>query len=152
MSCDVGEAELNLQPLRHFTYVVALSPTLPSLYLCHSSFSNSSVASPMSQLIVQPFFLFSYVTGSSLTSPGEPPMVRLKKFTLQRSFDYFKGLMSSAHSPTFPSLHVRHRSFSNLPVALPTSQLNLQTFRCLTYVTVHSQTLLSLLLRHKLFT
>ena len=58
--------------LCHFTYVKAHSPTLLSLYLHHSSFSNLSVASPTSQLILQPFFRFSYVTGSS---PGEPPMV-----------------------------------------------------------------------------
>ena len=35
--------------LCHFTYVTAHSPTLPSLYLCHSSFSNPSFASPTSQ-------------------------------------------------------------------------------------------------------
>ena len=52
----------------------AHSPTLPSLYLHHSSFSNSSIASPTSQLILQPFFRFSYVTSFSLTSPGESPM------------------------------------------------------------------------------
>ena len=67
-------ALLILQPFRHFTYVTAHSPTLPSLYLHHSSFSNPSVASPTSQLILQPFFCFSYVTCSSLTSPGKPPM------------------------------------------------------------------------------
>ena len=50
------------------------SPSLPSLYLRHSSFSNPSVASPTSQLILKPVFRFSYVTSSSLTSPGEPPM------------------------------------------------------------------------------
>ena len=60
--------------------------------------------------------------------------------------------MSSPHSPTFPSLHLRHNSFSNPSIALPTSQLILQPFRCFTFVTVHSPTLLSLLLRHKLFT
>ena len=54
---------------------------------------------------------------------------------------------SSAHSPTFPSLHLRHNSFSNPSIALPTSQLILQSFRCLTYVTDHSPNL-SLLLRH----
>ena len=43
-------------------------------------------------------------------------------------------------------------SFSNLSVTSPTSQLILQPFRCFTYVTVHSPTLLSLILRHKLFT
>ena len=30
---------------------------------------------PTSELILQPFFRVSYVTGSSLTSPSEPPMV-----------------------------------------------------------------------------
>ena len=60
--------------------------------------------------------------------------------------------MSSAHFPTFPSLHLRDRSLSNPSVALPTSQFILQPFRCFTYVTAHSPTLLSLLLRHRLFT
>ena len=60
--------------------------------------------------------------------------------------------MMRAHSPTFPSLHLRHNSFSNPSVGLPTSQLSPQPFGCFTYVTVHSPTLLSLLLRHKLFT
>ena len=59
---------------------------------------------------------------------------------------------SRAHSLTFPSLHLRHSSFSNSSVALPKSQLILQTFRCYSYVTAHSPTLLSLLLRHRLFT
>ena len=70
---EVG-AESNGKLLHLFTYVTVHSLTLPSLYLRHSSFSNSSVASPTSQLILQPLFRFSYVTGSSLTSPGEPPM------------------------------------------------------------------------------
>ena len=95
-------SQLILQPFRRFTYVTAHSPTIPSLFLrhssfsnpfCrftyvtahsrtipllhlrHSSFSNPSVASPTTQLFLQPFFRFSYVTGSSLTSPGEPPMM-----------------------------------------------------------------------------
>ena len=58
--------------------------------------------------------------------------------------------MSSAHCPTFPSLHIRHSSFSNASVASPMSQLILQPFHCFTYVTVHSPTLLLLLLHHKL--
>ena len=66
--------ELILQAFRHFTYVTAHSPTLPSLYLRHNSFSNPSVTSPTLQHILQPFFRLSYVTGFSLTSPGEPPM------------------------------------------------------------------------------
>ena len=61
-------------------------------------------------------------------------------------------LMDGAHSPTFPSLHLSHNSFSNPSVALPMPQLILQPIRYFTYVTVHSPTLLSLLLRHWLFT
>ena len=51
--------------------------TLPSLYVRHSSFSNPSVVSPTSQFILQPVFRFSYVTSSSLNSPGEPPMFNI---------------------------------------------------------------------------
>ena len=61
-------------------------------------------------------------------------------------------LSFSAHSPTFPSLQLRHSSFSYPSIALPTSQLVLQPFRCFTYVTAHSPTLFSLLLSHRLFT
>ena len=147
MNCDVSEAteglkneqssfsnlsvtsptsELILQPFRRFTYVTAHSATLPSLYLHHSSFSNPSVASRTSQFILKPFFRFCYVP--------------------------------------FPSLHLRHNSFSNLSVALPTSQVILQPFRCFTlsqlilqpfrhftYVTTHSPSLPSLYLRHSSF-
>ena len=73
-SSYIHTAELILQAFHHFVYVTAHSPTLPSLYLCHSSFSNNFFASPTSQLILQPFFRLSYVTGFSLASPGEPPM------------------------------------------------------------------------------
>ena len=93
---------LILQPFRHFTNITAHSPTIsvtsptsqfilqpvPSLHQHHSSFSNPSVTSPTSQLILQPFrcftyvtahspslFRFSYITGSSLTSCSEPPML-----------------------------------------------------------------------------
>ena len=56
-----------------------------------------------------------------------------------------------AHSPSFPSLHLRHISLSNPFVALPTSQLILQPFRRFTYVTVHSPTLSSLHLHYSSF-
>ena len=73
----LGEwAELILQAFCRFIYITAHFPTFPLLYLHHSSFSNPSVASPTSQLILQPFFRFSYVTGFSLTSPGELPMLQ----------------------------------------------------------------------------
>ena len=55
--------------------------------------------------------------------------------------------LSSAHSPRFPSLHLRHNSFSNPSVDLPTSKLILQPFRYFTYVTAHSPALPLLHLR-----
>ena len=74
--CGPKLIPLILQNFRHFTYVTTHSPTLPSPYQRHSSFSNPSVASPTSQLILEPFFRFSYISGSSLTSLGGPPMTR----------------------------------------------------------------------------
>ena len=155
----------------------AHSPTLPSLYLRHSSFSNPSVASPTSQFIFQPFFRFSNVTRmSSIHSTTFPslhlrhnsfsnPSVALStsqlilkpfrcftyaQFILQPFFRFsYVTRMSAAHSPTFPSLHLHHNSFSNPSVALPTSKVILQPFRLLHLRTVHCPTLLSLLLRHK---
>ena len=80
MSCDVGEvkerlenelcydynyelrsfsnlsvtsptSQLIFQPFRRFTYATPHTPTLPLLYLRHSSFSNPSFASPTSQAL-----------------------------------------------------------------------------------------------------
>ena len=65
---------------------------------------------------------------------------------------HFTYVTAHSDSPSFPSLHLRHSSFPNPSLALPTSQLILQLFRCFTYVTDHSPTLLSLLLRHRIFT
>ena len=131
----------------------AHSPTLPSLYVRHSSFSNPSVASPTSQLIVQPFFCFSYLTefsGNELRSFSKLSVASPTSQLILQPFRRFTYV--TAHSPTLPSLHLRHSSFSNPSVALPTSQLILQPFRCFTYVTDHSPTLLSLLLHHRIFT
>ena len=135
MSCNVGEVTERLE---------------------QSSFSNISVTSPTSQIILQPFCRFTYVTAHSPTFP----LLHLRRSSFSNpSFAsptsqalHLIHLVSSADSPTFPSLHLCHSSFSNPSVALPTSQLILQPFHCFTYVTVHSPTLLSLLLRHKLFT
>ena len=113
-------SQLILQPFHHFTYVTAHSPTLPLLYLHHSSFSNPSIALPnhnsfsnpsialpTSQLILQSFHRFTYIT---------------------------------AHSPTFASFQLHHSSFSNPSVASPTSQLILQPFFRFSYVTASSFT------------
>ena len=104
MSCGVGEVTGRLENELCYDY---------SYELC--SFSNLTVTSPTSHLILQPFPSFTYVT---------------------------------AHSPIISLLHLRHSSFSNPSVALPTSQLIPQTFRCFTYVTAHSPTLPTLYLRH----
>ena len=108
----------NIHTYRHFTYVTTHSPTLPSFYLRHNSFPNPSVDSPTSQFIFQPFFRFSYATSSSLNSPGESPMW-LAELILQpfRHFTYV-----TIHSPTIPSLYLRHSSFPNPSFASPTSQ------------------------------
>ena len=78
MSCDVGEVTEMLE--NELCYDC-------NYELC--SFSNLSVTSSTSQLILQPFRRFTYIT---------------------------------AHSPTFPLLHLRHSSFSNPSFASPTSQ------------------------------
>ena len=98
-----------LQPFHHFTYVTTHS-TLPSLYLRdssfsnlsvtsrrlrHNSFSNPSVASPTSQLILQPFRHFTYVTTHSPTLPLLHP--RHSSFT-----------NPSFVSPKSQALHLRH--------------------------------------------
>ena len=91
----------------------------------HRLFSNPSVASPTSQLISQ-----------------------LAKLILQ-TFRHFPYV--TAQSPTLPSLHLRHSSFSKLPVTSPTSKLSLQPFRHFPYVSAHSSTLLLLHLHHSSF-
>ena len=105
--CAIIPTDDNIFRLRR-----AHSPTFPSLHLRHNSFSNPSIALPTSQLILQPFRCFTYVTVHSPT------------------------LLS--HSPTFPSLHLHHNSFSNPSIALPTSQLILQPFFRFSYVTSSS--------------
>ena len=74
----------------------------------------------------------------------------VKPLLILQPFPHFTYV--TALSPTLPSLYLRHSSFSNPSVALPTSQVILQPFRCFTYVAVYSPTLLSLFLRHRLFT
>ena len=88
-------AELILQPFRHFTYITTHSPTFPSFYLRHSSFSNPSVASPTSQLIFKPFRRFTYVTAQSPTLP----LLHLRHSSVPNP---------SLASPTSQDLHLIH--------------------------------------------
>ena len=61
-----------------------------------SAHSPTFVTPPTSQLVLQPFFRFSYITGFSLTSPGEPPMV-LNKLTIMLSRD---DDLDTSHGPS----------------------------------------------------
>ena len=79
MSYDVGEVMLGLK-----------NKAEPP----HSSFSNPSDASPASHLILQPFRCFTYVTGTSRTSPGEPPMHRGMKKTVCAGLACYSKLLS----------------------------------------------------------
>ena len=118
----------------------AHSPTFPSLHLRHNSFSNPSVALPTSQLILEPFRCFTYVTAHSPTIP----LLHLRHSSLSKS---------SFASPPSQALHLilLQSSYSNLSVISPTSQLILQPLCRFTYVTAHSPTLPLLHLRHSSF-
>ena len=82
------------------------SPTLTSLHLRYSSFSNSSAPLPMSQLILQPFRCFTYAIGTSPTS--QPILQHFRRF-----------IYATTHYTILPPLHLRHRSFYNPSVASP---------------------------------
>ena len=103
MSFDVGKAAEGLE-----NEAEPNSPTLTSLHLSLSLFSNPSAALSTSQLVLQPFRCFIYVIDTSPTS-----QLILQRF---RRFIYV-----TAHSPTLPPLHL--------------SQVILQPFYCFTYVT-----------------
>ena len=51
LTVTLPTSQLILQPFRRFTYITAHSPTLTLLHLRHSSFSNPSFASPMSEAL-----------------------------------------------------------------------------------------------------
>ena len=65
------------QPFRRFTYITAHSPTLPLLHLCHSSLSNPSFASPVSQALhlrqmaSRPCVVFPLFDGTSIRTIGK---------------------------------------------------------------------------------
>ena len=110
----VHGTELIFQAFHRFTYVIAHSPILPSLYLRHNSFCNPSFVSPTSQVL---------------------HLCHLEELILQpfRHFTYIR-----THSLNLPSLYLRHSSFSNPSVASLTSQFILQPFFRFSYVTSSS--------------
>ena len=125
-------ALLILQPFRHFTYVTTHSPTLPSLYLRHSSFSNPSFASPTSQALHLIHLASQQSSFSNLFVTSPASQLILQPFS---RFIYF-----TAHTPTLQSIYLRHSSFFNPSVASPMSQFILQPFFRFFYVTVSSLT------------
>ena len=142
-----------------------------------ASFSNPQIASPTSKLIFRPFRHFTYVTAHSIAIQWLHLRHRHFTYVTAHSQTLFSPLLRhriftyvtwrAAHA-----IHLRHNSFSNISVALPTSQLILQLFRCFTYVigtspkkrpilqpfhcftyiTAHSTILPLLHLRHRHFT
>ena len=136
MSCDVGEVTEIWRNSR------AQYSTFPSLQLRHNSFSNSSVALPMSQVIIQPFRRFTHVTAHSTALPLLH--IRHRHFAyVTAHYPTFSPLYprhTSFYSPSIASpkskaVHLRHSSFSNPSVASPTPQLILQPFFRFSYVT-----------------
>ena len=78
----------------HFTYVTTQSPTLQPLHLRHSTFYNPSATSLTSQVNLQLFHCFTYVIGTSCTSPGEQPMHRGMKKTVCDGLACYSKLLS----------------------------------------------------------
>ena len=75
-ACDVGKVTegLDIELRRRWCDRKVgewAEPTFPSVHLCHSSFSNPSVTSPTSQLILQSFCHFTDITVHSPTLPPQ---------------------------------------------------------------------------------
>ena len=115
---------------RNYSSLIKLLPWFPSLWWKTCVWQNCS---------------HGYCACSEEPAPGQYTLIEL----ILQPFRHFTFV--TTHSPALPSLYLRHSSFSNPPVTLPTSQLILQPFRHFTYVTAHSPTLPSLYLRHNSF-
>ena len=83
-----------------------------------------------SQLILQPFRRFTYVTAHSPTVPllhlrhnsfSSPSVASPTSQLILQPFRRFTYV--TTHSPNLPSLHLRHSSFSNPSFASSTSQV-----------------------------
>ena len=121
--------EMLMCPKTQIYIYTAHSPTLPLLHLHHSAFSNPSVTSAMSQLILQPFCHITYITTHSPILPllhlhhnsfSNPSVTSPTSQLILQSFHCITYV--TAHSPTLPLLHLCHSSFSNPFFASPTSQ------------------------------
>ena len=102
-TCDVGEATEGLENEQ-------------------SSFSNSSVTSPASQLILKPFCCFTYITVHSPTFPS--------LHLCHRHFTCVTGI-----SPLSQAFHLCHRHFTSVTGISPLSQAFHLCHRHFTHVT-----------------
>ena len=140
MSCDIGEVTDRLENEQSYLQ-----------YNEQSSFSNLSVTSPTSQLILQPIRRFTYITTHSQTLP----LLHLRHSSFSNPF--VASTSSSFSNPSFASpmsqaLHLTHLcSFSNISVTSPTLKLTLQPFLRFTHAAARSPTLPLLHLRHSTF-
>ena len=105
-----------LHPLHRFTYVTAHSPTLPPIYLRHSSFYSPSVAPPTSQALHLRHMASRPCPSASFSTPYIASPSSQALHLCHRRFIYV-----TAHSPTLPPIHLRHRSFYDPSFASPTS-------------------------------
>ena len=94
--------------------MIAHPPTFLSLHLHYNSFSNPSVALPMSQLILEPFCCFTYITVHPPTLPllylhhssfSNPSVASLtSQFIFQPFFCFSYVTSSSLNSPGKPPM------------------------------------------------
>ena len=130
ISCEVGKATKRLENEHG---------RLARWRRWSASFYNPYIASPTSQLFLQSFRRFTYVTAHYTVLP----LLHLR----HRHFTYV-----TAHSSTLPPLYLHQSSFSNPSAASSTPQLIIQSLCRFTYVTGHSTTLPLHHLRHRHFT
>ena len=125
-----------------------------------SSFSNLFVASPTSQLILQPFRRFTYIKAHSPTLPLlhlRPPVLILQEAEWTSGPVWTRRSEEKSPLLRYPGSNLGRPARRPAPCRLSylahqSNMFLLQPFRCFTYVTAHSSILLSLLLRHRLFT
>ena len=144
MNCDVGEVTKSWKMSRAHSYSRTRSPTFPSLHLRHRSLSNPSVALPTSQLILQSFRRFTFMTAHSPNFPSlhlrhnsfSNPSVAspTSQFILQPLFRFSNVTSSSVNSPGEPPMLLAHRKGPCLPQQ-DTSYLHFQVISVLSFLT-----------------
>ena len=137
MSCDVGEVTEKLENEQRMSTIYR---NKISLKLGYRAINSRKYMRCARTFYLKGLVVFTYVV--YFHSLGGTSLVLAQR----------RGLHEQSSFSKLQSLHLRHSSFPNPSVALPTSQLILQPFCCFTYIIAHSPILLSLLLHHRLFT